>query len=144
MNKISTLLFILICFTTYGQKVKNKLIEFNGLYETTCEYEEEDEEGTQNYLRFYPNGKVISVSTDCDGIASDLKDWFNLDMKYLSVGNYELNGKRIRFSTKNRNGTVNYRGQITISGSLKLRSKSLINGYISREEYQFKKVVGLK
>ncbi|WP_103068598.1 hypothetical protein [Aquimarina sediminis] len=120
------------------------MIKFNGLYETKCEYEEDNEEGTQGYLRFYSNGKVISASTECEATALDLKDWFNLEMEYLSIGNYKLNGQRIRFSTTSRNGKVNYKGQINKDGTLKLKSKSLINGYKSREEYLFVKVSGLK
>ena len=144
MNKLTILLFFLICFSSFGQNQKNKLIEFNGLYKTKCQYEKNDNDGTQGYLRFYNSGKVISVSTECEATALDLKDWFNLEMKYVSVGDYQLNGKRIRFLTTNRNGTVKYKGKINKRGLLKLKSKSLINGHKSRKEYSFVKVNGLK
>ncbi|MGX1927774.1 hypothetical protein [Flagellimonas sp. 2504JD4-2] len=144
MNKLTIVLFCFISICCYGQNEKNELIKFNGLYETKCEYEEDDDEGTQGYLRFYPSGEVISASTECEGTAFDLKDWFNLEMEYLNVGYFELDGKRIRFSTTSKNGTIHYYGRIDKNGNLKLNSKSLINGYESREEYSFVKVIGLK
>jgi len=54
---------------TFGQETKNQLLQFNGLYETERVIEKDDDEGTQYYLRFYSDGKVISVSTDCEGPA---------------------------------------------------------------------------
>ncbi len=144
MNKLNIILLFITSFCCFAQNRNNVMIKFNGLYETKCEYEEDNEEGTQGYLRFYSNGKVISASTECEATALDLKDWFNLEMEYLSIGNYKLNGQRIRFSTTSRNGKVNYKGQINKDGTLKLKSKSLINGYKSREEYLFVKVSGLK
>lgn len=119
----------------FGQNKTNRLIRFDGLYETKCLYEED--EGEQGYLRFYLNGKVISVGTDCDGTAYELKDWFNMEMEYLSIGAYRISGRRVRFSSNSITGTVIYTGRITKKGNLKLRTKSLINGYKAREEYIF-------
>lgn len=144
MNKLNIILFFLICFSSIGQNEKSNLIGFNGLYETKCVYEEGDNKGTQGYLRFYSNRKVLSATIHCDVTVDDLKDWFNMKMEYLSVGDYEAKGRRIRFSTTSRNGTVNYRGRITKNGLLKLKSKSQINEYKSRKEYLFIKIFGLK
>ena len=60
-----------------------------------------------------------------------------MKMEYLSVGNYEINGRKIFFSTTSVNGTVKYRGRITNKGILKLKIESLINGFKHREKYQF-------
>ncbi|HBD27225.1 hypothetical protein [Flavobacterium sp.] len=139
-----TILILLTCFSVFGQTDQIDTIKFDGIYETTCRYEKDDAEGYQSFLRFYSNGKVISVTTDCDGPTSDLKDWFNMDMEYLSVGSYETKGNKISFSTKSKNGTVNYSGRITKKGFIKLKSKSSINGYKSQEHYQFIKITGLK
>ena len=85
MRKINIILILLTCISAFGQIEQNKVIKFDGLYETKCEFDKNDTEGTQKFLRFYPNEKVISVPTDCDLTADDLKDWFNMDMNYLSV-----------------------------------------------------------
>ena len=123
--------------TFFGQENKNQILHYDGLYETECEFEEDDDEGTQCYLRFYSDRKVISISTDCEGPASDLKDWFNLENKKVSVGNYKIKGHKIQFSTTSVSGTVEYKGRIDKNGLIKLKSKSLINGYKETEKYKF-------
>ena len=144
MKFISITVLFFNLLTLSAQNTKTELIEFNGIYETKCYYDKDDDEGTQDYLRFYPNGNVISISTDCDGTADELKDWFNMEMEHLSVGKYEFNGKKIEFTTASKVGKVQYIGRITKSGILKLRSTSHINGYKNRVEYHFVKVEGLK
>lgn len=139
----TTILIILFYSSIFGQKTENQIISFDGIYETKCDYGN-DEEGEKSFLRFYPNNKVISVGTECNATVSDLKSWFNLKMEYLSVGNYEINGRKILFSTTSVNGTVKYRGRITNKGILKLKIESLINGFKHREKYQFVKVVNLE
>jgi TusA-related sulfurtransferase len=137
------ILFVLFSIPSIGQKTESGTINFDGIYETKCDYEDDDE-GEKSFLRFYPNNKVISVGSECDATVSDLKSWFNMKMEYLSVGNYEINGKKIRFSTTSVTGTVNYRGRITKEGILKLKIESLINGFKHQEKYQFVKVVDLE
>jgi len=134
----------LIWSPLFGQQKNNEIIKFAGIYETKCEFVQDDEEGGKSFLRFHPNKKVISVGTDCDATAENLKDWFNLKMESLSVGSYKIKGKRISFSTTSVSGTVNYKGHITKKGALKFKIKSLINGYKSREVYQFINVADLK
>jgi TusA-related sulfurtransferase len=138
------ILLLLTWSSVFAQQQENEIIKFAGIYETKCEIVQDDDEGEKSFLRFYPDKKVISVGTDCDATAEDLKEWFNLENKSLSVGNYEVKGEKISFSTTNASGTVNYKGCITKEGVLKLKTKSLINGYKSREEYQFIKVTDLK
>jgi TusA-related sulfurtransferase len=121
----------------FGQEVKNQSLQFNGLYKTECEIDKDDDEGTQSYLRFYPDGKVLSVSTDCEASASDLKDWFNYENKDVSIGSYKSKRLKIQFSVTSKAGTVKYRGRIDKNGLIKLRSKSLINGHKDREKYRF-------
>lgn len=141
--RTTTIVLLLIYSSVFGQKTESGTINFDGIYETKCDYEGDDE-GEKSFLRFYSNNKVISIGTECDATTSDLKSWFNLKMKYPSVGNYEINGRKIRFSTTSTNGTVNYRGRITKKGILKLKIESLINGFKHREKYQFVKVVDLE
>jgi hypothetical protein len=136
----TSILLLLIYSSVFGQKTESGIVNFDGIYETKCDYGD-DNEGEKSFLRFYPNNKVISVGTECDATVSDLKSWFNIKMEYLSVGNYEINGKKIRFSTTSVTGTVNYRGRITKKGILKLKIENLINGFKHREKYQFVKVI---
>lgn len=144
MNRFFLVVFLCTSIMTFGQETKNQLLQFNGLYETECVIEKDDDEGTQYYLRFYSDGKVISVSTDCEGPASDLKEWFNLENKNVSVGNYKIKRHKIQFSTTSETGTVEYRGRIDKYGFIKLRSKSLINGHKDRENYKFIRLNDMK
>src|SRR5690606_20822825 len=121
---------LFICSSILGQSIENNLIRFDGLYQTVCDYEDEDDdEGEMSFLRFYPNGKVIGVGTECDATASDLKDWFNPEKEYVSVGNYVIKGRKLIFHTTSRVGRVNYKGRIKRNGSVKIKFKSLITGY---------------
>ena len=81
--------------------------------------------------------KVISVTTECEGEAIDLKDWFTTDSKKGSVGDYQIKGTKINFTTTSNAGSVVYKGKVTKTGSLILKSKSLINGFKDKEEYFF-------
>ena len=144
MKKILTILLLVISISAIGQLERNKqLLLFDGLYETKCYFEKGDDEGNQDYLRFYPNGKVISVGTDCEGTASDIKGWFNLNAKQADIGDFKVNNRRIKFSVKGQTGTINYRGRIINSEFIKLKWKSLINGSRGRSIYKFVKVTNL-
>ena len=137
MTKFFLGFFLFPSIMTFGQEVKNQLLQFNGLYKTECEIDKDDYEGTQCFLRFYQDGKVISVSTDCEASASDLKEWFNFENKDLSIGSYKSKRHKIQVSTTSKAGTVKYRGRIDKNGLIKLRSNSLINGHKDREKYRF-------
>jgi hypothetical protein len=142
-------ILIIILLTTFsltvGQSDKVVTISFDGVYETKCEFEDkDDDEGSQYYLRFYPDGKVISVGTDCEGTADELKDWFHLDGDQVSKGIFEIKGSKINFSTTGKTGAVKYSGQLTPENTIKIKWKSLINGEKGRHEYRFIKMTGLK
>jgi len=139
----NVILLLLFYSSVFGQKKQNPIVSSEGIYETECKYVDGEKEGEKSFLRFYMNGKVLSVGTDCDATATDLKTWFNMERKNKLIGDYKIKGKRIKFFATNSEGTVNYRGRITKDGILKLKIKSLINGYRSTEEYQFVKVEGL-
>jgi hypothetical protein len=135
-------LILAIVFPIFS--IRKYQVRYDGLYETVCNYEVEDDEGEQGYLRFYSDGTVISVGTSCDGSAEQLRDWFNLEMEYLRKGIYKIKGQKIEFSTTGVNGTVNYMGKIDKNGNLSLKVISDINGYKSREEYSFIQIDDLK
>ena len=117
-------------------------IRFDGFYQTKADIDKEDNDTTYSCLRFYPDKKVINVTSE--GTANDLKDWFNLKMDNLSIGDYKIRRKRIKFSTTSKAGTVKYKGKIKDQYHLILKSKSMINGYKSREEYYFFSIPDLK
>ena len=117
-------------------------IRLDGLYQTKADIDKEDNDTTYSYLRFYPDRKVISVTSE--GTANDLKDWFNLKMDNPSIGYFKVRKRRITFSTTSNAGTVKYKGKIKHHYHLILKSKSLINGYKSREEYFFVAIPDLK
>lgn len=140
---LKLILIVLFPVFTIGQSNQKYQVRFDGLYETVCNYDVDDEEGEQGYLRFYSDGTVISVGTDCDGTVEDLKDWFNIEMEYLSKGFYEIKGRKIEFFTTSVSGTVNYKGKIDEKGKLRLKVISDINGYRAREEYSFIQIENL-
>lgn len=127
----------------YGQSDKRSSLKFDGYYETDCYTEKGDDEGSQDYLRFYTNGKVINVGTDCDGDISELKDWFNINAEQVGKGDFEIKGRRIYFSTKSKTGVIKYKGRIKKDGEIKLKWKSLINGSKGHDRYKFIAVTGL-
>ncbi len=140
-------LFILLFFVTIvhfanGQTPDSSKVRIDGVYQTKAYIDKEDNDTTYSYLRFYTDGKVINVTSE--GTAFDLKDWFNLNMKNPSVGNYEIRGEKIYFSTTSGAGTVIYKGKIKDKHFLILKSKSLINSYKDKEKYYFIAVPDMK
>jgi|SRR6185437_2640225 len=142
------LLFILYiltiaCFAS-GQTNQNNIphVRYDGFYQTVSDISKEDNDTSYSYLRFYPDGRVISVTSE--GTAYDLREWFNLEMHDSSVGKYEIRGKRLYFSTTNTSGTVIYNGKIGDQYHLSLKAKSLVNGYKDLEKYYFVEIPGLK
>jgi hypothetical protein len=140
-----TLILLLLTITSLakGQKIDNSEIRFDGFYKTKAEVDKRDHDTTYDYLRFYPTGKVISVSSD--GTPDDLKTWFNLNHDNVSVGDFAITGKKNYFSTTEKHGgvTVIYNGKIKNQNYLVLKTLSLSNGYEDREKYYFVEVPGL-
>ncbi|WP_312825336.1 hypothetical protein [Epilithonimonas sp.] len=134
---ICSILFFLL-FQRFNAQEKIEL-KFDGLYQTKCVFEKDEIEGTNYFIRFYPNGNVIEVGTECDATPQDLESWFNLNSKDISIGNYKLKNKKISFQTKSIAGEVNYKGKILDENTIVLKSHSLINGNRDRHNYYFVK-----
>ncbi|WDO14540.1 hypothetical protein MH928_07540 [Flavobacterium sp. WW92] len=134
------LLFLFTCLQlsnlSFGQKSNTEKIKFDGFYESKCIFDDDDKEGSKDYLRFYPNGKVISVATDCNATAEDLKEWFNIQSQSVSIGDYTIKGKNIYFKIKGITGEIIYKGKIIDQYSLSLKHRSLINGDKGKENYR--------
>lgn len=143
MKILISLLTLLYSLSIYGQSDKNFLLNYDGYYQTDCYTEKGDDEGSQDYLRFYSNGKVIDVVTDCEGTISELKDWFNITAEQVGKGDYATKGRRIIFSTKSKTGIIRYKGWIKKDGQIKLKWKSLINGSKGHNRYKFIPVADL-
>ena len=143
MKILTSTLALFYSLLVYGQSDKKSSLKFDGYYETDCYIEKGDDEGSQDYLRFYTNGKVINVGTDCDGNISELKGWFNINAEQVGKGDFEIKGRRLFFSTKSKTGIVKYKGRIKNNGQIKLKWKSLINGNRGHNRYKFIPVTGL-
>ena len=94
------------------------------------------------YLRFYPDGTVIGVTTA--GKPVNLIPWFKKENKTPSKGAFTLSDSTIKFSMTSEQGEVNYDGKITGDNKLVLKVKSLINKYEGKEEYAFMKMEAIK
>jgi hypothetical protein len=134
-------LFYSIC--TFGQSDKKLLLFFDGYYETNCYIEKGEDEGSQDYLRFYTNGKVINVGTDCVGTVNELKEWFNLNAEQVGTGDYKIKRKKLFFSTNSKSGIIKYKGRLKKNGTLKLHWKSQINGSKGHNNFKYVPIVGM-
>lgn len=143
MKTLLLSLTLLYWLSSSGQSEKKALLKFDGYYQTDCYTEKGDDEGSQDYLRFYSDGKVINVGTDCEGTTSELKSWFNISAEQVGKGDFEIKGRRISFSTKSKTGIIKYKGRIKKDGEIKLKWKSLINGSKGHDRYKFIAVTGL-
>src|SRR5436190_4974782 len=94
------------------------------------------------YLRFYPDGTVIGVTTA--GKPVNLITWFKKEDKTPSKGAFTFTDSTIKFSMPSEQGEVNYDGKITGDNKLVLKVKSLINKYEGKEEYAFMKMEAIK
>jgi len=131
-------LFLTIASLAKRQTIDNSKIRFDGFYQSIAQVGpigNQDNDTAYYYLRFYSTGRVISVSSD--GTANDLKRWFKLGKDNVSVGSFEIAGKKLYFSTTAKEGSVIYRGKIKNPYYLVLRAKSLINGHRGRNKYYF-------
>ena len=143
MKKISIILILVVTvLTSFGQDKKNA-IRFDGVYQTAAEIDTIDRDTTWNYLRFYKDGTVISVAAS--GTVDDIAQWFTLRPAAVktawqqnpSKGGYKVKGKRIRFTTTSKQGSIVYKGVIVDEMKLKLHFKSAITGNKGTEIYQF-------
>jgi hypothetical protein len=94
------------------------------------------------YLRFYPDGTVIGVTTA--GKPANLVPWFKKENTTPSKGQYTLTDTTIKFSMTSDQGGVNYQGTLTPDNKLVLLVKSLINKYEGKEEYGFMKMEAIR
>lgn len=98
------------------------VVKYEGVYRS--EKISHNGETLWKYLRFYPNGKVISVTST--GAPADLKAWFNDESPNVSYGVVTLHDDVISFNSEDKYGNVAYSGKME-GGKLKLKWLSQIN-----------------
>jgi len=118
---------------TNNSTVTNNLtgtIRYDGLY-----YRKEGADSNQ-YIRFYDDGTVITVTST--GTITQIKNWFDKNNKSpFSRGKYVVTGDSITFQSTSEAGRVDYNGKI-LDNKLILNIHSHINGFrASDREYIF-------
>jgi hypothetical protein len=118
-------------------------IQFDGVYIGTPSADA-DADAYCHYLRFYPRGSVITVSSACGQSAlADIKRWFTFKNSGpkktgTSRGRAKIEDKRISFAAVSREGTVSYWGEIE-DGHIHLKTYSHINKHRGEDSYKFVK-----
>lgn len=135
--KIPVVFFLPLLFCT---EVKAQLkMSYDGYYI----YDQPDKNNQfKYYLRFYPDGTVITVTTA--GKPENLVRWFTKDYKDVAKGKFELDDSTITFFIRTDKGEINYSGTLSPENRMLLTVKSAINKYEGKEEYYFLKMEGLK
>ncbi|MFG6465169.1 hypothetical protein [Roseateles sp. BYS87W] len=104
--------------------------------------EQVDDETYCEYLRFYPTGTVITVSSECGPEALEsLKAWFRASragpkVSGVSRGRVVHRGNRISFRAVSKEGAVRFEGH-AFENHLVLRSHSEINGHDDQQRFDF-------
>jgi len=135
--KISTTTF-LILFSLFSSAQKE--LSYDGYYVSVPD--SNSISMFKYYLRFYPDGTVIGVTTA--GKPANLIPWFKKENNTPSKGKYTLTESTIKFSMTSEQGEVNYEGEVSADNKLVLTVKSLINKYEGKEQYGFMKMEAIK
>jgi hypothetical protein len=145
VKELSVILILtLMVLISYSQDKKNT-VRFDGVYQTAPEIDTADNDTTWNYLRFYEDGTVISVSAS--GAVEHLAPWFTVSetksktdwQQNPSKGHYKVRGNKIHFTITSKQGSIVYKGSVLGETKLVLHYKSLITGDKGKEVYYFVK-----
>lgn len=136
MNRIALFLvivsiFVLGCATSPPRPVDG-MLRYDGIYQS--EKKVSGTTGYWYYIRFYPDGTVIKVSSI--GQPENLRNWFSKEDQSMSVGKFIIKNKHISFSTTSSYGTVDHTGLID-GNKLRLDSYSHINQNRETNNYVF-------
>lgn len=105
-------------------------LRFDGIYFHTLE-----DEDYLYYLRFYPDGTVVSLSSYYD--PSDAYYFLNRKGQYTSIGTFKIEDEIISFNTTSSAGVVCYKGIFDGPETMALKTHSLINGHKDRCVFLF-------
>ena len=140
--RIFSCLALLAAIVTACHSGETFKVRFDGYYQSVDESFRIGKDTARMFLRFFPNGQVISVTST--GTAFQITSWFNSRNKNVSTGNYNVSTNWLDFTSTSKSGSVIYKGKIVDENHLDLNVKSLINGHESNEKYSFIKVPDLK
>ena len=87
-----------------------------------------------SWLRFYPDGLVLVVSTIPSATPADLLRWFAPHTGHLGRGAWTLDGARLSFVSTSAEGRVDYEGVVE-GEELLLDTHSHINGWRAKLRY---------
>jgi hypothetical protein len=131
--------FLLSACTTSRQPMSTKLPRYDGVYSAQTFV---DGEKYCEYLRFYPNATVITVTSECGKTAlQDIKKWFSREnagpeAAGVSRGTVSIVGNKISFDAVSKEGSVSYEGEI-LSKRISVSTYSHINEARDHDVYQF-------
>jgi hypothetical protein len=106
-------------------------VRYDGLY---CGDNPAESALTTYYLRFYPDGAVVAVSST--GRPQDVARWLSREDPRACHGQYHITDRAIRFTTRGWLCAEDYSGSVSPS-ELVLRSQSRQNGYEVTLPYKF-------
>jgi hypothetical protein len=137
--------FSLSSISLFGAENDNSLIRHDGVYKYTPEISEDNKEDPNtplcSYLRFYPDGTVITANTKCNakpltaGELSKFKKWFRKGRKNIGRSNFKVRERTIYFSITYGNETFDYSGEV-IDSTIHLTLSSdvipnqIVNSYL--------------
>lgn len=102
-------------------------VRFDGVYQT-------EQSDYFSYLRLYPDGTAITLSTREPPQA--LNHWFNRNCVGLPRGAYTVESGRIEFTVQAKRGSVEYAGKLG-HDRIHFHVRSLMNGSESDLSYRF-------
>ncbi len=110
-------------------------LRYDGLYRSTAPYRS-GESPYWYYLRFYPDGLVMAVSTG--STPESLGSWFtrNFTSEGTGRGEFKASGNRVIFSSTTQKGVVDYDGEFR-GDVLHFNLVSHINGYRGTQDFEF-------
>lgn len=103
-------------------------VRFDGVYQT-------EQADYFSYLRLYPDGTAITLSTREPPEA--LNHWFNRNCVGLPRGTYTIQSERIDFTVQAKRGSVEYVGKLVGNDRIDFHVRSLMNGSESDLSYRF-------
>ncbi len=110
-------------------------LRYDGVYRST-EAHHSGESTYWYYLRFYPDGVVMAISSGTE--PARLGSWFTRShtSEGTGRGEFKARGNRVTFSSTTQSGVVDYDGEFR-GNVLHFNMVSHINGYRGTEDFEF-------
>jgi hypothetical protein len=128
---LSLALTALACFIAQTINATPASIQYDGVYQMS---QVKDGVLFYKYLRFYPDGLVIGVSSV--GKPDAIQKWFSSERPGVAKGKYAIKTDHITFSLKSAAGLVDFHGML-VGDKIDLYAYSHINQSGRNEVYSF-------